>query len=94
MSVETYDYPKPTAPFPYVMKTTSIMEHSRGIMWTANLLREGKVVGIIEQMGDGGADRVGFNTVDDRRKWEADVKFAFGGDEEGATFFLLCEEGE
>lgn len=95
MSIEEYEYPKPVAPFEYALKTTSVMEHSRGIAWTANLLHGEKVIGIVEQMGDGGADRVYITDVQDRVRWAEDVAAAFADDgEEGATFYLLCQEEE
>ena len=83
----------PDAPFPYTMKTTSIMEHSRGIAWTADLYRD-KVgqAGIVEQMGDAGADRVSFHDAAHRIMWKGDVLAAFGGDEESATYYLLLQE--
>lgn len=95
--MDSIDYTptKPVAEFPYEMKTTNIMEHSHGIAWTANLLREGTVIGIIEQMGDGGADRVFVTEKDDRAKWESDVAKAFPGlTEEAATYYLLYQEDE
>ena len=91
MSIEEYDYPKPTAPFPYTMRTTSVLEHSRGIMWVATLLRDGEEIGEIEQMGDGGPDRVIIDDAQDRALWDEHIKSAFDS-EESATFYLLCEE--
>ena len=92
--IDTYN-PTPTVEFPYTMQTTAVMEHSRGIAWTANLLRKGRVVGTIEQAGDGSADRVYFDQQINRVMWITDVAMAFGGNEEDATYFLLVqEEGE
>jgi len=89
------DYPKPVAPFPYTMRTISVMEHSHGIAWTAALLRNGRRVGLIEQMGDGGADRVIIQADDWRRHWEESIVASFPDDgEEGACFYLLCTEEE
>lgn len=96
MSTETeYEAPQPVTAWPYRMKTTAIMEHSRGIAWTADLLREGVKIGTVEQRGDGGADWVYITDRQDRTRWEADVAAAFPEDgEEGATWYLLClEEG-
>ena len=93
MTDDLYTPRQPQEPFPYQMNTTSVMEHSRGIAWTADLIRDniGKV-GTIEQMGDGGADRVTFNDTVHRIMWKGDVIAAFGGDEEAATYYLLCKE--
>lgn len=96
MSTETeYDYPKPTAAFPYTMKTTSIMEHSRGVAWVADLLREGRKIGTVEQRGDGGADWIYITDVQDRVRWGEDVAAAFIDEgEEGATSYLMFSEDE
>jgi hypothetical protein len=87
--------PTPKGKFPYTMQTTGVMEHSRGIAWTANLMVGEVVIGTIEQDGDGGADRVYINGLTHRQMWEKSVKANFGGNEEDATYFLLVqEEGE
>jgi hypothetical protein len=87
--------PTPKGKFPYTMRTTAVMEHSRGIAWTANLMVGEVVIGTIEQAGDGGADRVFINGLTQRQIWEKSVKANFGGNEEDATYFLLVqEEGE
>jgi hypothetical protein len=87
--------PTPKGKFPYTMQTTGVMEHSRGIAWTANLMVGEVVIGTIEQAGDGGADRVFINGLTQRQIWEKSVKANFGGNEEDATYFLLVqEEGE
>lgn len=96
-----YETPKPVAPFPYWIRTTQVMEHSRGIAWTAELHtwtgdeRVHAVIGTVEQAGDGGADRVYIERADDRARWEAAVREAFPTmDEEAATFHLLVQEEE
>jgi hypothetical protein len=77
---------------PYTMKTTTMFEHSRGIFWSADLLLDGRKVGIIEQHGRGGADRVLIHTYDDRRAWARWVEDEFNCREEDATYALLCAE--
>lgn len=87
----------PTSPatdFPYSMHTTQMMEHSRGIAWTAELLRHGIRVGLIEQAGRGGADLVSCDSPEANAQWRADVQAAFDGDEEAATWWLLEQEEE
>lgn len=92
MNPDPYTPMAPTAPFDYTMRTTAVMEHSRGIAWTADLLRNGAKVGTIEQHGDGGADRVDIYDRAYRMEWNAAVAAAFAGDEEAATFWLLVQE--
>lgn len=87
-----FNTPKPEAPFPYQMRTTNMMEHSKGIAWTAELLREGKQVGTITQAGEGGADDVRIFKEADRSQWYEDVSKAFSSDEENATWWLLEQE--
>ena len=89
--IDTYN-PKPKGKFPYAMQTTAVMEHSRGIAWTANLLVGDVVIGTIEQAGDGGADRVFIHGLTHRQIWEKSIKANFGGNEEDATYFLLVQE--
>lgn len=84
--------PAPTGPFPYTMQTTAVIEHSRGIAWTATLFRNGRRVGFVEQLGTGGCDVVTLDTQADRITWKAAVTIAFAGDEEAATYFLLVAE--
>ena len=92
--IDTYN-PKPKGKFHYTMQTTGVMEHSRGIAWTANLMWGSEVVGTIEQAGDGGADRVYIQDPAKRAFWDRCVQTAFDGNEEDATYFLLVqEEGE
>jgi hypothetical protein len=79
----------PAAPFNYYMKTTAIMEHSRGIAWTADLFCGVVKVGVIEQAGNGGNDLVMFTEWAYNVIWNNAVAAAFGGDEEAATF---CQE--
>lgn len=88
----TQQIPTPAVPFPFTMRTTAIMEHSRGIAWTADLLAGGSKVGTIEQAGDGGADRVYINGAGHNALWKAAVSASFAGDEEAATFYLLVQE--
>ena len=83
---------QPKAKFPYTMHTTAMMEHSHGIAWTADLYCGTVKVGIVEQMGDGGCDRVLLNNIGYRTHWKAAVASAFGGDEEAATYWLLLQE--
>ena len=41
------------------MRTTMISQHSRGVFWVADIIdKSGEIVGFIEQMGEGGADRI------------------------------------
>ena len=86
--------PQPKGKFPYTMRTTAVMEHSRGIAWTANLRVGDVVIGTIEQAGDGGADRVFINGLTQRQIWEKSVKANFGGNEEDATYYMLVKEEE
>lgn len=86
------DYPQPAAPFNYYMQTTAVMEHSRGIAWVADLYCGTVKIGTVEQAGDGGADRVYIEQPAHRTVWNLAVGSAFGGDEEDATFYLLCAE--
>lgn len=74
----------------YKIKTTKLFEHDRGVFWEAQLLKDGKKIGTITQMGTGGADRV---YIDDRSKikdWNAFCENM--GGEELATFALMLEE--
>ena len=92
MNPDPYTPMAPAAPFDYTMRTTAVMEHSRGIAWTADLLRNGATVGTIEQHGDGGPDRVYADRGLARADWNAAVTAAFAGDEEAATYWLLVQE--
>lgn len=96
MMAETEDCaPQPVAPFNYHIQTTAVMEHSRGIAWVADLYCGTVKIGTVEQAGDGGADRVYIGELAYRLVWNLAVKAAFGGDEEAATFYMLCaEEGQ
>lgn len=69
-----------------------MIEHSRGIAWTADLLFNGTRIGTIEQLGRGGADQVSFDHPGDRAQWQADINEAFDGNEENATWWLLEQE--
>ena len=91
MNPDPYTPMAPTAPFDYTMRTTAVMEHSRGIAWTADLLRNGATVGTIEQHGDGGPDRVYADRGLARADWNAAVTAAFAGDEEDHS---ALENGE
>lgn len=86
------DYPQPAAPFNYYIRTTAVMEHSRGIAWVADLYLGLVKIGTVEQAGDGSADRVYFDAPAYRTVWNLAVQSAFDGDEEQATFYLLCAE--
>jgi hypothetical protein len=86
------DYTQPAAPFNYYIKTTAVMEHSRGIAWVADLYCGTVKIGTVEQAGDGGADRVYFDQPAHRTVWDLAVRNAFGADEEQATYYLLCAE--
>ena len=87
------DYnPKPKGKFHYTMQTTGVMEHSRGIAWTANLMWGSEVIGTVEQAGDGGADRVYIDNLAYRTHWNLSVQNAFDGNEQDATYFLLVQE--
>lgn len=94
MTETTYDTEAPKAPFNYHINTTAVMEHSRGIAWTADLYLGTVKVGTVEQAGDGGADRVYFTETAYRTVWKLAVTAAFGGDEERATYWLLVQEME
>jgi hypothetical protein len=77
----------------YKMQTTDCMEHSNGIAWTADLLADGVKIGIIEQDGHGGADRVYITDPANIKAWREFC--ATHGGEEQTTYMLLCiEEGE
>jgi hypothetical protein len=93
MSTE-YQTPKPAVPFNYYMVTTAVMEHSRGVAWTADLFIGVTKVGTIEQAGDGGADLVYISGAGNKALWKAAVSASFAGDEEAATFHLLVQEEE
>ena len=86
--------PQPKGKFPYTMRTTAVMEHSRGIAWTANLMVGDVVIGTIEQAGDGGADRVYIQNPAYRTIWNLAVQTAFDGNEEDATYYMLVKEEE
>lgn len=92
MKVIDYTAPEPAAPFNYCMRTTAVMEHSRGIAWTADLYARDVKIGTIEQDGNGGCDRVYFTETAYRTLWTLAVQAAFGGNEEDATYWLLCQE--
>jgi hypothetical protein len=77
---------------PYTMQTTKIFETTRGIYWKAHLLREGVKVGIIEQEGRGGADRVIIDDPEERAAWQQHCKTK--GGEELAAYALLIAETE
>lgn len=94
MSTDDYGTPIPAQPFNYYIKTTGIMEHSRGIAWVADLYMGIVKIGTVEQAGDGGADRVYFTETAYRAVWKAAVASAFGGDQEAATYYLLVQEME
>lgn len=91
---DLYEPQQPVAPFNYRMQTTAIMEHSRGIAWVADLYLRDVKVGVIEQQGDGAADRVTFTERAYGLLWNLAVTSAFAGDEEAATYYLLVQEGE
>ena len=82
----------PIGSFPFKMRTTQILEHSKGIAWTADLFREGVKIGTIEQKGDGSGDRVFIRDLNEMGTWRMYVDAAFGKIEEDATFWLLCQE--
>lgn len=84
--------PTAAVPFPFTMRTTAVMEHSRGIAWTADLLMGTTKIGTVEQAGDGGADRVYIQGAGHKALWKAAVCASFGGDEEDATYYLLFQE--
>jgi hypothetical protein len=86
--------PEPKSDFPYHIVTEKMMEHSKGIAWTASLYREGLKIGSVEQEGNGGADSVIIESAADRATWTVDVQEAFDGDEEQASFYLLIQEEE
>ncbi len=89
------DYnPQPKGKFHYTMQTTAVMEHSRGVAWTANLMFGYQVIGIIEQDGNGGADRVYIQNPAYRTIWNLAVQTAFDGNEEDATYYMLVKEEE
>jgi hypothetical protein len=92
--LDLYGPQQPAAPFNYRMQTTAIMEHSRGIAWVADLYLRDVKVGVIEQQGDGAADRVTFTERAYGLMWNLAVTSAFAGDEEAATYYLLVQEGE
>lgn len=74
------------------IKTTKIMEHSRGIYWLADLMLDGVKVGTVEQMGRGGADEVQIADKSVMRLWR-DHCNQMGGEEEATYALLLQEEG-
>lgn len=77
---------------PYTMQTTKQHEHQRGIYWFANLLCNGVVIGTIEQMGNGGADRVEIFDNDNKVSWMAHCANV-GGQEQATYALLVAEEG-
>jgi hypothetical protein len=92
MTTDIYAPDAPAAPFAYRMKTTAVLEHSRGIAWTADLYCGTVKVGTVEQAGNGGCDIVRLDNPAYALHWRCAVGAAFAGDEEGATYWLLCEE--
>lgn len=75
------------------IKTTKIMEHSRGIYWIANLYCDGKLVGSVEQFGRGGADEVQIADKNVMRLWREHC-VSMGGEEQATYALLLQEEGQ
>ena len=93
----SFDYERPTAQadFPYSITTTAMMEHSSGVAWIADLFRNGRKVGTVENRGDGGGDIVRIDAKADRLMWNIAITEAFGHAsiiEEAATFYLMCAE--
>ena len=85
--------------FAYTIRTTSIMEHSHGVAWTASLLLDGRKVGTVEQLGDGGSDRVDLHDDAERLAWRAAVQQSwphldFWSGEEYATYHMMEIEDE
>jgi hypothetical protein len=74
----------------YSMKTTLICEHSHGVLWEADLLLDGTVIGKVTQEGRGGSDFVWVEQPH-RAAWLAHCAALQGGEEE-ATYRLLCAE--
>lgn len=75
----------------YALNTTAVMEHSHGVAWTADLLIDGRKIGTVEQLGNGGADMVHILDQGDRDAWATHCADTPGGEEE-ATYLLLCAE--
>lgn len=75
---------------PYTMRTTKVVEHERGIYWKADLLCAGQLIGSIEQMGNGGADRVRISDSTNKAEWDHYCKS--NGGEEHVTYALLIVE--
>jgi hypothetical protein len=65
-------------------------ETSGGIEWTASMLRNGVVVGEVENRGDGGCNLYHFNNREDRQTWESHATLAYLGRSTGDDEDSLC----
>lgn len=83
---------QPAAKFDYRIRTTQVMEHSRGVAWVADLMCGDVKIGTVEQEGNGGADRVYLSNSAYEMIWKLAVRAAFADDEEAATYYMLCAE--
>ena len=86
----------PNTVCPYKMRTTNMIQHSHGVFWTADLYnQDGVKIGIVEQMGRGGADDVHVDP-EHRQDWINWVKAAYPDSEylteESATAYLMMIE--
>jgi hypothetical protein len=94
-AIDLYAPEAPAVPFAYFINTTAVYEHRRGIAWTADLYLGTVKVGTVEQGGNGGCDEVTLANPAYRLHWKSSVAAAFAGDEEAATYWMLCvEEGQ
>jgi hypothetical protein len=90
---------KPADRFPYQIVTTAMMEHSHGVAWKADLMLGTVKIGTVEQMGDGGADRVYITEPAYALVWKMAVMKAWPGREffsaqESATLWLMAMEDQ
>lgn len=96
VTIDGYEVRTPEVAFDFTMRTTSVMEHSRGIAWTADLFLGPVRIGTVEQMGEGGADVVRIPEAGHRTVWNLACAAAFPNPnlsaEEDATFWLMIAE--
>lgn len=68
------------------------LEHSRGVAWTAKITRNGKVVGTVENEGDGGCNKYLFIDQIERDMFFTTAQLTYAGIEhfEGEEEDILC----
>lgn len=66
----------------YALRITSEMEHSHGIAWVANLMRDNTVIAVVENAGRGGCNDY---IIKDEKLWHTfsmDAYVAYGNNSE------------